>query len=614
MFDLSTMKQSDRFPGAAWCAWNRPAGVLLLTLMTVVLQFFSLSTCHAAADARPNIVLIMTDDMGYGDLGFHGNPAIDTPNLDAMAQRSARLTTFYVSPVCAPTRASLMTGRYNYRTRCIDTYIGRAMMDTAEVTLAEILGEAGYATGIFGKWHLGDCYPMRPMDQGFEQSLVHRGGGIGQPSDPVGAERKYTDPILFRNGVAEQTQGYCTDVYYRNAMAFIEECDEADRPFFVYLPDNCPHGPFHDVPQKLYDKYRGRKLSNDQFPQTKGHPLPARANVDQRARIFAMIENVDRNIGRVFEQLRTRKLTQNTIVIFMVDNGPNGRRYVAGFKGNKTHVHEGGVRSPFFVHWPARLKAGHEDDTPCAHIDVLPTLLDASGVQTPDGLKIDGRSMLPELEGRADSTQQRLLVIQSHRGDRPVRYHNFMARLGDWKLLHASGFGRESFTGAARFELYNLAIDPLEENDLAASSPQQLAQLLTAYDDWFEDVGSTRPDNYAPPRIIVGTRHEPVTTLTRQDWRHTSGRPWQKDSQGHWLLQSPGERTCHVDCRFVGSPTASGVELIVAGKSTSLKIASAATSCRFRNIKLPAGDFRVEAVVREGDRTRGVHQLDLIVQ
>ena len=182
--------------------------------------------------------------------------------------------------------------------------------------------------------------------------------------------------------------------------------------------------------------------------------------------------------------------------------------------------------------------------------------------------------MLPELEGEAENRPERLLVIQSHRGDQPVRYHNFMARSGDWKLLHASGFGRESFTGAARFELYNLADDPLEENDLAASNPQQLTKLRKAYDDWFEDVGSTRPDNYAPPRIIVGTRHEMVTTLTRQDWRHTSGRPWQRDSKGYWLLQSPRAGVCHVECRFAGSPTASAVELTVAGSSVLLKTES----------------------------------------
>lgn len=570
----------------------------------------------ALAAERPNVILVMTDDMGYGDLGVHGNPVIDTPNLDAMAKRSARLTTFYVSPVCAPTRACLMTGRFNYRTRCIDTYIGRAMMDTEEVTVAEILRGAGYATGIFGKWHLGDCYPMRPVDQGFEMSLIHRGGGIGQPSDPPGGEGKYTDPILFRNGEAEQMKGYCTDVYYQNAMSFISECDEADRPFFVYLPDNCPHGPFHDVPKDLYEKYRKQNLNNDQFPQDKGHKLPPRANVDQRARIFAMIENVDRNIGRLFEHLNKNKLTENTIVIFMVDNGPNGRRYVDGFKGNKSHVHEGGVRSPFFVHWPAKLKAGHTNATPAAHIDVLPTLLTATGTDLPKGLKLDGRSMLPELLGEVGSTKERLLVIQSHRGDQPVRYHNFMARRGNWKLLNASGFGRETLAGKPAFELYDLANDPHELNSLAEEKPEVLASLRKDYDAWFDDVGSTRPDNYAPPRIIVGTNHEPLTTLTRQDWRHTSGRPWQRNSRGHWLLNAPTNKTFDVKCRFnANAVKAEQVILLVNGKPAAKNLVPPQTSdTEFPAVAFPAGDFRVEVVIKEGKAERGVHQVDLVVR
>jgi arylsulfatase A-like enzyme len=181
------------------------APTLLCALWHALVPAFA---ANAQELKRPNVILIMTDDQGYGDLGVHGNPIIRTPNIDAMAKRSAVLPNFYVSPVCTPTRASLMTGRYNYRTRAIDTFRGRAMMDTAEVTIAELLKDAGYATGIFGKWHLGDCYPMRPIDQGFEMSLVHRGGGIGQPSDPPGAEDKYTDPVLFRNGQAEAASGY----------------------------------------------------------------------------------------------------------------------------------------------------------------------------------------------------------------------------------------------------------------------------------------------------------------------------------------------------------------------------------------------------------------------
>jgi len=193
-----------------------------------------------------------------------------------------------------------MTGRYNYRTRAIDTYVGRAMMESEETTLAEILRDVGYTTGIFGKWHLGDNYPMRPMDQGFSESLVHRGGGIGQPADPTGGEGKYTDPILLDNGTLKPFKGYCTDIYFDRALKWISKCVAGDKSFFAYIPTNAPHGPFHDVPEDIDRRYKKMNLGNEAFPQDKGHPLPAKSDQDKRARMFAMITNIDQNVGRLF--------------------------------------------------------------------------------------------------------------------------------------------------------------------------------------------------------------------------------------------------------------------------------------------------------------------------
>ncbi|MBN2316866.1 MAG: arylsulfatase, partial [Sedimentisphaerales bacterium] len=504
----------------------------------------------AARKDRPNVILIMTDDQGYGDFGATGNPIIMTPNIDAMAKRSGSMANFYVHPVCAPTRACLMTGRYNYRTRAIDTFIGRAMMDSEETTVAEILRDAGYATGIFGKWHLGDSYPMRPMDQGFTESLVHRGGGIGQPSDPPGGEGKYTDPILLDNGKLKPFKGYCTDVYFDRAMSWISKCAAKGDNFFAYIPTNAPHGPFHDVPDDLYQRYKKMNLGNKAFPQDKGHPLPTKNNQDVRARIFAMITNVDENIGRLFRKLDNLGITENTIVIFLVDNGPNERRYVAGMKGNKSCVHEGGIRSPFFFQWPGVVKPGSSSDIIAAHIDVLPTLLDACRIRKPTGLKLDGRSLLPLLKGQSIEWTDRTIFIQSHRGDKPLLYHNFAARSQRWKLLHASGFGKENFDGKPKFELYDMVADPLEQNDLAAERPDMVEKMRKEYEAWFADVSSTRPDNYAPPRIYIGTRHENPVVLTRQDWRHIKDQPWAKNSNGYWELYAAEPNKYNVRLRF----------------------------------------------------------------
>ncbi len=558
----------------------------------------------AGPGERPNIVLIMTDDQGYGDLGVTGNPVIETPCIDAMAGRSASLTTFYVSPVCAPTRACLMTGRYNYRTRVTDTFKGRAMMDPDEVTLAEVLGDAGYATGIFGKWHLGDCYPMRPNDQGFDQSLVHRGGGMAQPSEPIENGNRYTDAILFRNGEQVGTKGYCTDVYFDAAFGFINDSRAAEKPFFIYLPTNAPHGPYHDVPEELYRKYKSKDLTPVLLGRT--------GDADHVARIFAMIENVDQNVGRLFEKLDAAGLVDNTIVIFMVDNGPNTMRYVGNMRGMKSHVHDGGIRSPFFVHWPARLKAGTTSDRVTAHIDVMPTLLAAAGVSPPEGLQLDGRNMLPLLEGKKTAWQNRTLVIQSHRGDTPLRYQHFAARNHRWKLLRSTGFGRETPADDVPFELYDMAADPKEKNNLYGQRPEIVAELTKAYDAWYDDVSGARTDNYGPPRIVVGTDHETTTVLTWQDWRVIEPTGWGR--QGQWLLRFAGPHTYDVQLRWPKEMSNAKAELKIGPLTKTIEIGEATRTATFKDVAVPAGDAELLVTITQGTKKLGPYHVVLIRQ
>ena len=600
---------------------GRPEGVPALTgAITSLMSMWNIEsrirlpkpvTRQQKRAKRPNVIIVMTDDQGYGDLGFHGNPVIKTPNLDAMARESARMEPFYVCPVCAPTRASLMTGRSHQRTRAIDTYIGRAMMDTDEVTIAEIMRDAGYATGIFGKWHLGDCYPLRPGDQGFEKSLVHRGGGIGQPSDPVGGERKYTDPILMDNGVPRQMTGYCTDIYFDEALKFATSAHEQERPFLAIITDNCPHGPWHDVPAEEMALYEGVDLSAAAFPQEKGAPLRGNWNQDQVRRTYAMITNIDENMGKLIRKIDSMGIGEDTLILFFTDNGPEGRRFVSGFRGSKSSTLEGGIRSPFFARWKGHLKPGVSTNWPVAHYDVLPTVLQACSIALPEGLKIDGTSFLPELQGAMVKRKPRTVVIQAHRGDQPLLYHNFMARNGNMKLVHPSPFWRDTFEGEPDFQLYDLSKDPYELDDISDTNPEIVQRLLADYEAWFKDVSSEREDPWAPPRIIIGTEHEKVTVLTRQDWRHTHGRPWGRDSRGRWHVNIDRAGLYSFECRFSPEKVPGKITLVCGGVEVSQALLPTLRSCRLVAVELPEGDAEIEIFITEGEKTRGIRQVDV---
>ncbi len=568
-----------------------------LLILSTVLALVSANTVQA--ESQPNIIIVMPDDMGYGDLGATGNPVIRTPHLDRFATESAELTNFYVSPVCSPTRASLMTGRYNYRTRVIDTFKGRSMMEPEEVTIAEALKAEGYATGIFGKWHLGDNYPLRPQEQGFDEVLIHRGGGLAQPSEPIENDNRYTDPILIHNGEKVQTKGYCTDVYFDAAIDFMKKSQDAGEPFFVYLPPNAPHGPYHDVPEDLLAYYK----SIDLTPALAGDV--SEKHRDTVARVFAMVENIDQNMGKLDVFLKESKLLDNTLVLFFTDNGPNTMRYVGPFRGMKANVHEGGIRTMFYARWPEVLKAGVKSDRISAHIDIMPTLLDAAGAAVPDGVAFDGKSVLPLLRGESEGWPDRSLVIQSHRGDVPQLFHHFALRTQDWKLLRESGFGLETLEGKTKvpgFELYKISEDPGETKNLYQSETEKAEELRRSYAAWMKDVSTTREDNYAPPRIFLGVDEELIADLSIQDWRVGDQAGW--GTAGKWMVDFKRKGPYEVSVSWTKPVGARDVTLKIGEQSVVGTLSADKSSVTFPKVSVPGGEAAVSVEV-SGDIKKG---------
>jgi arylsulfatase A-like enzyme len=561
-------------------------------------------TLHAAGaePRRPNVLLIVTDDQGYGDLGCHGNLKIKTPTMDSLARDGVRFRSFYVSPVCSPTRASLMTGRYNYRTGVVDTFLGRSMMHPDEVTLPQMLGEAGYKTGIFGKWHLGDNYPLRPIDRGFQEALVIRGGGLVQPADPPEGN-SYFDPMLMHNGRWEKAKGYCSDVFTDAAMKFIG--DNHDRPFFCYLAYNCPHVPLQ-VPDKDAQPYLKMNLAFDQFPKI-GHPLPGTANQEETAKVYGMIANIDDNLGRLFAKLAELKLAEDTLVVFLSDNGPQQVRWVAGMKARKGSTYEGGIHVPCFVRWPGTLPAGREVEQVAAHIDIAPTLLEACGVTKPGKVAFDGKSLWPLLKGDKVDWPDRTLYFQWHRGDEPELNRACAARSQRYKLVQPVG-PTPMKPGKVEFELYDMEKDPLEEKNIAADQPEVVAAMRKGYEEWFKDVSSTR--GYAPPRIFLGAAEENPTLLTRQDWRGPKA-GWGPKDLGFWEVQVARAGTFDVTVRFAALTEESAVRLKLGAAAATTTAGAGAKECLFSGLKLDDGASRLEVEIAQGQEKVGATYVEV---
>lgn len=465
---------------------------------------------------RPNVIFIITDDQGYGDVGFHGNTIIKTPNIDALAAKSTELTNFHVGTTCAPSRAGLMTGRNSNRNNAWHTIGGCSILNEEEQTISEVFQENGYATAMFGKWHLGDNYPFRPHDRGFDTALYHGGGGVGQTPDYWNND--YFDDTYFRNGIPEKFEGYCTDVWFNETIKYIE--DQADKPFFAYLALNAPHGPFN-VPQEYLDMYADANLT------------------DTQKRFYGMISNVDDNIGKLFQYLETSGKLENTILVFTTDNGTaagigkkNGLTtgYNANLRGTKSSPYDGGHRVPFLIHWPKgniTSKNQKKSNVLVAHVDILPTFAALCKLEYTPKNYLDGTDVSPIFQSNT-KLEDRMLVVDTQRLQWPKKDRNSCVMQGEWRLVNGD-------------ELYNIETDISQTENLSDKFPERVKNMQAFYDEWWK---STEQDmHYAS--IPLNTPNNENVLLTIHDLHSEDPIPWNQDlirkgeqqPKGYYLIE-----------------------------------------------------------------------------
>lgn len=519
-------------------------------IVTAIFVLTGIVSGFAQEKTHPNVILIMADDQGYGDLGITGNPHVKTPVIDNFARKNIRFDNFYVSPVCAPTRSSLMTGRFSLRTGIRDTYNGGAIMATSEVTIAEMLKQANYKTGIFGKWHLGDNYPSRPNDQGFDESVIHLSGGMGQVGDFTTYFKKdssYFNPVLWHNGHKEAYKGYCSDIFAEQAIRFIEKNRQS--PFFCYLAFNAPHTPLQ-IPDKYYQMFKdidpASGFENDNRPFVK----MSEKNKEDARRVYAMVSNIDENVGKLLQKLDELNIAENTLVIFMTDNGPQQTRYVAGMRGRKGSVYRGGVRVPFFLRYPKLFKGDKRIETTAAHIDILPTLAQICNVDLPNKL-IDGKSLLPLIKGEQVNWADRPLFFYWSRRY-PELYNNMALQKGNHKLVGHTNYNAE----IEDFELFDIDKDPYEQNNIVLKNKSVADTLKSELDLFYKELINS-PNIINLPRIIIGNKHENPVILNRNDAGGERGIWAQEEIYGKWKV-SISEGLYNIRFKFIKPVKAKG--------------------------------------------------------
>ncbi len=434
------------------------------------------SSISSPAAEQPNVVLIMTDDQGYGDMSCHGHPWLKTPNLDKLHSESVRLTDYHASPLCSPTRASLMTGRHCRHVGVSGTNNGINLISRETPTMANVFADNGYRTGIFGKWHLGDLYPYRPIDRGFDEAVVHGDGAVTTVADAWGND--YFDDQYWHNGKKTQYKGFCTDVFFDEAARFIKQCKASDKPFFCYIPTNICHGPFY-APKKYVAMCEGR-------------PQPA---------LFAALMHFDECVGQLRAMLQDSGLAENTIFIYCTDNGAarSSPIFNVGMRGSKGSPYDGGHRVPCFIHWPdGKLTGGRDVDQLSAHFDILPTLVDLCQLQTPENYRTDGLCLKSVLEETSRDLGDRVLV-ESFRSVVMTRR---------WRLVGE--------------ELYDMSADPAQKKDVARAHRGVVSHLSAELEK------ASAKNDTRQQRFVIGSDKQNPTQFTPEQWSERKVGFWQR--------------------------------------------------------------------------------------
>ncbi|QDU30968.1 Arylsulfatase [Anatilimnocola aggregata] len=556
----------------------------LVALLTLLIVPAASLTWAADSPRKPNVLIVMTDDQGLGDFSFMGNPVLKTPHLDSFAKESVRLTDFHVSPMCSPTRGQLLTGLAALRNGATSVTAGRTFLRPGLPTLPELFAKSGYRTGLFGKWHLGDSYPHRPQDKGFQESIYHL--GWGQLNSTPEFDHPLIDGRYFHNGEEKRYTGHCTDFWFDSAMAWMKQCAAKDEPFLCYLPTNAPHAPHIDL-AKYIEPYQGKG------------PAP----------FFGMIAHIDQRFGDLDKFLTEQKLRDNTIVIFMTDNGGTAgvSTFNAGLRAGKTTYYDGGHRVPCWIRWPAG-KIGEPRDiaTPTQNIDLLPTLCDFCGVPQPERAAADlpyqGQSLAALLRGEQEPAERKFVVQY---GQTPKKFEACVVG-GKWRLVKGE-------------ELYDVVADRAQAENVAPQHPDVVKSLRDYYEGWWSGLEPILSD-FVPQSI--GAREQPVVELTSGDWegiyadntgfvREAVGGP----TGGHWHLQIeqpgdyeftlrrwPAQTKAALGAKYepsakspankkqiktVGFPTIAGANVSIAGKEQSgdAKASDTAATIVVRDLK-----------------------------